>query len=132
MADELERGVLEATALLDFGAGLGEVLGQEDDDKGQTRRMAMTVVADALVFHSALAEARLQLPAEGRAVKSPEDLRFQGKPSNRQRVRDEWAAILDRQLLAHLPHGPPRPQALYRPTVAVGGSEPCYGTPPKR
>ena len=50
---------------MDFGAGLGEVLGQEDDDKGQTRRMAMTVLADALVFHAALAETRLHLPAEG-------------------------------------------------------------------
>ena len=94
MADELEKGVLEATALVDFGAGLGEVLGQEDDDKGQTRRMAMTVLADALVFHSALAEARLHLPVEGRAVKPPEDLRLHGRFSP-SRLRDEWEAILE-------------------------------------
>ena len=58
LATELENGVRIAAEHLTrrhpFGSELGEyiagILGQSDDSDGQTRRMAMTVIANALVF----------------------------------------------------------------------------------
>ena len=100
MADKLADGVLQATGLFDatatadLGSRLGEVLRQEDDAKGQTRRMAMTVLTDALIFHTALAEAGLVVPAEPpRQVLTPSALRQHGvfPPT---RMDDEWSAIL--------------------------------------
>ena len=69
LANELESGVRIAgdsfTRRHKHGSGLGKgiakVLGQEDDAEGQTRRMAMTVIANALVFHESLAEAEFQV-----------------------------------------------------------------------
>ena len=40
-----------------LGADIADLLGQSDDQAGQTRRMAMTVIINALIFHEALAEA---------------------------------------------------------------------------
>ena len=40
-----------------LGADIASLLGQSDDLAGQTRRMAMTVIINALIFHEALAEA---------------------------------------------------------------------------
>ena len=40
-----------------LGGDIADLLGQSDDQAGQTRRMAMTVVINALIFHEALAEA---------------------------------------------------------------------------
>ena len=65
LADELQTGVERAadefTRRHAYGSPLGhdiaEVLGQADDTDGQTRRMAMTVLANALIFHESLAEA---------------------------------------------------------------------------
>ena len=65
LATELENGVKFASEDFtrrhpygsELGASLASVLGQSDDDDGQTRRMAMTVIANALVFHESLAEA---------------------------------------------------------------------------
>ena len=100
MADKLADGVLQATGLFDatatadLGSRLGDVLGQEDDPKGQTRRMAMTVLTDALIFHTALAETGLVVPAEPpRQVLTPSALRQHGvfPPT---RMDDEWTAIL--------------------------------------
>ena len=70
LATDLENGVRQAatefTRRHGFGSDLGEhladVLGQSDDDEGQTRRMAMTVIANALVFHESLADAEFQVP----------------------------------------------------------------------
>lgn len=70
LAVELENGVRlaakEFTYRHKFGSELGSsvanVLGQSDDKEGQTRRMAMTVIANALVFHESLAEAEFQVP----------------------------------------------------------------------
>jgi hypothetical protein len=67
LANELESGVTRAagsfSAAHPVGSTLGRdvaaLLGQVDDAEGQTRRMAMTVIADALVFHAALAEAEM-------------------------------------------------------------------------
>ena len=48
-----------------LGADIAALLGQSDDQAGQTRRMAMTVVINALVFHEALAEAEFFITEEG-------------------------------------------------------------------
>ena len=63
----------------ELGAQVASVLGQSDDQGGQTRRMAMTVIANALVFHESLAEVEFGVPeAEGgptRAVRTVESFR---------------------------------------------------------
>ena len=72
LATELESGVRvagdEFTRRHKYGSALGarvaNVLGQEDDAEGQTRRMAMTVIVNALVFHESLAESEFQVPEE--------------------------------------------------------------------
>ena len=74
LAMELENGVRLAaedftrrhTYGSELGAQVARVLGQVDDQGGQTRRMAMTVIANALVFHESLAEVEFQLPASER------------------------------------------------------------------
>ena len=105
LATELENGVRIAAEHLTrrhaFGSELGEhiagILGQSDDRDGQTRRMAMTVIANALVFHESLAEAEFQVPeVEGgptRAVRRVESFRSQGifAPGD---LCDEWERIL--------------------------------------
>ena len=76
LANELENGVRyaaeEFTRRHPYGSDLGnrvaKVLGQVDDDNGQTRRMAMTVIANALVFHESLSETQFKIkdsPARG-------------------------------------------------------------------
>ena len=70
LATELESGVRfaaeEFTRRHLYGGELGtqvaSVLGQSDDEEGQTRRMAMTVIANALVFHESLAGVEFQVP----------------------------------------------------------------------
>ena len=70
LATELENGVRLAAEEFtrrhsyesELGAQVGSVLGQADDEEGQTRRMAMTVIANALVFHESLAEAEFKVP----------------------------------------------------------------------
>ena len=102
LADSLERGVIRAAGAFgsryQHGSTLGEtiatILGQSDDEGGQTRRMAMTVIIDALVFHSALAEAEMTIPARPeRPVRAPGHFRNQGTflPSQ---LLDEWDLIL--------------------------------------
>ncbi len=102
LADALETGVVRAEGALSdthpqpsaLGTRIADLLGQSDDDGGQTRRMAMTVVADALVFHAALAEAELSLPTSPpRTVHSPLEFRITGsfRPAT---LSDEWNLIL--------------------------------------
>jgi hypothetical protein len=104
LADALELGVNRAAARLSashpVGSGLGtslaELLGQHDDAAGQTRRMAMTVLVDALVFHVAVAESELQVndPNTGpRRVTPPTAFREDGafRPTG---LVDEWQKIL--------------------------------------
>ena len=102
LADALERGVIRAEGALSathpqpsaLGASIADLLGQSDDEEGQTRRMAMTVVVDALVFHAALSEAELQLhTTPPRTVQSPLALRESGtfRPTQ---LSDEWNLIL--------------------------------------
>ena len=69
LAEELEMGVRRAerefTLGHPFGSELGKqvanVLGQTDDKESQTRRMAMTVIANALIFHESLAQVEFQV-----------------------------------------------------------------------
>ena len=103
LADALERGVIRAESTLStthpqpsaLGTSIADLLGQSDDERGQTRRMAMIVVVDALVFHAALSEAEMQLSTTPpRAVQSPLALRASGtfRPTQ---LSDEWNLILD-------------------------------------
>jgi NAD(P)-dependent dehydrogenase (short-subunit alcohol dehydrogenase family)/predicted RNA methylase len=106
LADVLESGVTRAAGTFSrshptgssLGRDVAELLGQLDDDAGQTRRMAMTVIADALVFHAALAEAEMmihdQQSGRDRAVREPRTFRRQGafRPSA---IIDEWERILE-------------------------------------
>ena len=70
LATDLENGVRHAAAEFtrrhaygsDLGMQIADILGQSDDDEGQTRRMAMTVIANSLVFHESLSEAAFQVP----------------------------------------------------------------------
>ena len=69
LADRLQTGVQRAadefTRRHAYGGSLGRevagVLRQADDTDGQTRRMAMTVIANALIFHESLAEAEFEV-----------------------------------------------------------------------
>jgi hypothetical protein len=92
LAIELENGVKRAAGGLSsdhpigspLGIRLAAVLDQRDDETGQSRRMAMTVIADALVFHAALAEAEMSVrdprTKRRRPVKSPRQYRKHGVP----------------------------------------------------
>ena len=105
LATELENGVMiaadEFTRLHSIGSELGanvaDVLGQDDDEEGQTRRMAMTVIVNALVFHESLAEVEFQVwdheGASKRAVRPVESYRTLGvfAPGD---ICDEWGRIL--------------------------------------
>ena len=67
LVNTLEHGVGSAAGAFErkhgerSGAGIGpqiaEILGQSDDQGGQTRLMAMTVLINALIFHESLAQA---------------------------------------------------------------------------
>ena len=102
LADTFEQGIVHAegtfSARHPYGSALGEsiadFLGQADDKKRQTIRMAMAVVVDAFVFHAALSEAEVEVPtAPPRSVKSPSAFRLQGtfRPTL---LSDEWELIL--------------------------------------
>jgi len=105
LAMTLEAGVTRAEGRLTEnhpqGSGLGQeiaaLLGQSDDEAGQTRKMAMTVLADALIFHEALAEAEMQVPnlpeLTQRPVRSPQASRSNGS-FNPSSITDEWERIL--------------------------------------
>ena len=105
LADELERGVEDAAQASaehhhyggDRGRALAAVLEQTDDPGGQTRRMAMTVIVNALVFHEALAQADFQVGPEGeeRPVRTVEAFRTDGI-FDREALLAEWDEILER------------------------------------
>ena len=72
LAQSFERGVEAAADEFtrrhrygsELGAEVARILGQYDDAAGQTRRMAMTVLMNALIFHDALAAAEFQVADE--------------------------------------------------------------------
>ncbi len=106
LADTLEHGVTRAEGTLSaahpIGSALGvqvaAVLGQSDDHAGQTRKMAMTVMVDALIFHEALAQASMLVPGSRRGttrrVRSPTEFRQRANflPTP---LLDEWEKILE-------------------------------------
>ena len=105
LADELQTGVERAADEFtrrhayggSLGQGIADVLKQADDTGGQTRRMAMTVIANALIFHESLAQAEFQVTdaQEGskRPVRSVESFRseYGFAPDD---LRIEWERIL--------------------------------------
>ncbi len=106
LATELERGINRAEGAFSdrhesgssVGARVASVLAQSDDVAGQSRRMAMTVLVNALVFQAALAEAGMAVkdPTNGkrRPVRSPGEFRSRAvfTPTT---LQDEWFAILE-------------------------------------
>ena len=105
LADELEHGVEEAAEASaehhhyegDRGRALAAVLEQTDDPGGQTRRMVMTVIVNALIFHEALAQADFRVGPEDdeRPVRTVEAFRQDGA-FDRGALLAEWDAILER------------------------------------
>ena len=104
LATELENGVRLAAEsshvdIITEAArrGLLASWAKSDDKEGQTRRMAMTVIANALVFHESLAEVEFQVPeAEGgptRGVRAVESFRPGGLFASGE-VCLEWERIL--------------------------------------
>lgn len=107
LAKALEGGVEQAANAFphtyggEHGSHLAKVLGQADDKEGQTRRIAMTVILNALVFHEALAEAGFEVGPEDerrvvRAVRTFLQNGNAGDPFEISEVLDEWEAILER------------------------------------
>ena len=105
LADVLEGGIKDSadrfsTLHPQVGVGRGfqlaEVLGQTDDAGGQTRRMAMTMLLNALIFHEALAQAGFEISpgTRRRAVQSIDA--FFGLMLLREELLEEWEAILER------------------------------------
>ena len=79
-----------------LGSDIASLLGQSDDQAGQTRRMAMTVVINALIFHEALAGAEFFIAADDqqrrlrhlRELLSPGDFDIDA-------LTLEWQAVLE-------------------------------------
>ena len=84
----------------ELGAEVARILGQYDDAAGQTRRMAMTVLTNALIFHEALAEGEFQV-ADGpggalRSVRLPAlHQGVRGETFDSQELCAEWERILE-------------------------------------
>ena len=103
LADNLEDGVKRAAGIIgnrdksdEYSDKLGEVLGQSSDDGKQTRRMAMTVLLNALVFTEALAESGFRVPDdEGHRVGNVNAF-WDGETLLRRELILEWEAILAR------------------------------------
>ena len=103
LVDALERGVSAAAAAFErrhgqrTGQGIGpqvaEILGQSDDQDGQTRRMAMTVLINALLFHDALATAEFDI--DGRPVTPVHQFNSEWSGFDQQAIIAEWRTILD-------------------------------------
>ena len=105
LVDTLEDGINSAYGAFNrhhrehtgdhLGSEIADILGQSDDQGGQTRRMAMTVLINALIFHESLVEAEFKLDDGQRYVAPMRDLTFEVAGFDQQRIIDEWRAILD-------------------------------------
>ena len=114
LAATLEQGITYATNAFTYrypshapdshGAGIAKTLGQSDDPAGQTRRMAMTVLVNALIFHAGLEEAKFRVERDSNAdgpARSGRQLRplaeFQTDYGTYRisELIDEWWRILD-------------------------------------
>ena len=106
LADTLEVGITRSSGTFSAAHPIGSppglrvaaILDQKDDQAGQARKMAMTVVVNALIFHEALAQATMLIAdpilGEQRPVRSPTEFRQNGNflPTP---LRDEWEKILE-------------------------------------
>ena len=105
LVDTLEHGVSSAYGAFErnhrehtgdhLGPEIAEILGQSDDQGGQTRRMAMTVLINALIFHESLAQAEFKVDDGQRRVAQVRDFLSAASGFDQQRIIDEWRAILD-------------------------------------
>ena len=105
LVDALEHGVYSAENEFNrkhrdhtgdhLGPEIAEILGQSDDQGGQTRRMAMTVLINALIFHESLAQAEFKVGDDQRRVSYVRDFLSDVSGFDQQRIIDEWRAILD-------------------------------------
>ena len=126
LGEVLEQGIENAASRFterhashqpgELGPDIAELLGQADDQAGQTRRMAMTVLINALIFHEALAEAGFRIEREipdsalppsggklpkaeggspGRRVQPLSHFRDSESSYRRDALTDEWNHILD-------------------------------------
>ena len=106
LATDFENGVKQAADFVwaahradsQTRVRMAEVLGQADDDDGQTRRMAMTVISTALVFHESLAEVDFLVPPgnDGRARPVRPVQSFQDESAFLvSELCDEWERILE-------------------------------------
>ena len=77
-----------------LGPEIAEILGQSDDQGGQTRRMAMAVLINALIFHESLAQAEFKVDDGQRRVAQVRDFLSDDSGFDQQRIIDEWRAIL--------------------------------------
>ncbi len=78
-----------------FGRKIAQVFSQTDDAIGQTRRMALTTLVNALIFHTALHSVGLHVPANpSRQLLHPEELMSHGALQHTL-VLDEWRLALD-------------------------------------
>ena len=84
------------------GADIAALLGQTDDEAGQTRRMAMTVLINALIFHAALSDSSFQVAQElrgkdgaSRGVAPLSDFRADTDRFHLGTLSDEWLRILN-------------------------------------
>ena len=104
LVDTLENGVKSAYGAFNrhhrehtgnhLGPEIAEILGQSDDQGGQTRRMAMTVLINALIFHESLAQAEFKLDDGQRRVAPVRDFVSNASGFDQQRIIEEWRAIL--------------------------------------
>ena len=110
LADAYQRGVEQAADALTrrhpYGSELVKriagTLGQKDELSGQTRRMAMTVLTNALIYQEALAQAEFPVPqmlVEGpgiplRGVQPPASF-LTGDVFDLGDLADEWLRILE-------------------------------------
>ena len=98
----VERAADEFTRRHRYGVEIGQevarILGQYDDMAGQTRRMAMTVLVNALIFHETLAQSGFGVvdarDGSTRGVRSPALFRAPPEAFAPDELADEWERIL--------------------------------------
>ena len=98
LADLLATAVQNAAhhhGLNAIGGRIARILKQEDDEQRQTRMMAMTMIANALVFHETLARAGLPLDVDGsrRPVRALGEFRSFGR-FDVDALLDEWDYVM--------------------------------------
>ena len=104
LADDLADGVKSAAKIIgnkdeggEYSDRLSAVLGQSSDDGKQTRRMAMTVLLNALVFTEALAESGFRVSdGDGGHRVGNVNAFWEGETLLRRELIGEWEAILSR------------------------------------